>query len=886
MQNKTYTYEEAMKASAEYFNETQTDDKLVASTFINKYALRDRDGNLLEKTPSDLHNRLAAEFARIEKAKFKNPMTQEEIFCYFDHFQKIIPQGGPMTGIGNNQQYISLANCFVISSPKDSYSSIMTADQQLVQISKRRGGVGMDLSNLRPTGTSVNNAARTSTGAVSFMKRFSNSIREVAQNGRRGALLLSISIHHPESVILLADGVKPEPIIIPADPENNMPEIHTTTEFYNPSIPDFATIKYNKKEITGANVSIRLTDEFLNAVAKGTKFEQRWPVDSPNPIYKKMVDARKVWKKIIHAAWQMGEPGLLFWNRIISESPADCYSSLGFSTQCTNPCGELPLSPGDSCRLIALNLLTYVKDPYTPKSAFDYEGFSKDVAIAQRLGDDLIDLEIESIKRIISKIENDPEDEETKAVELNLWKKILETCSKGRRTGTGTTALGDTFAALGLKYGSEASIKEADKIYRTLKLACYRSSVEMAKELGAFPVWDPSLEKNNPFLLRIKDEDPQLYMDMQKYGRRNISILTLAPGGTISMMSQTTSGVEPLFNMKYQRRKKINPNDKGVRVDIVDGTGDSWQFFDVNHKQIEEWSKVTGEKDIEKSPWFGSCITEIHWKNRVQLQAKIGLHIDHSISSTVNLPENTSETKVAEIYEEAWKSGCKGITIYRENCRSGVLVNKPSEADCGKCDSATEDLRKAIESRPATIMTSSSPRRPKVLKCDIYRTKVGKEEWLFFVGLWENGLPFEIFGGSPKGFKIPKKFTTGWIEKDGVKDGRTTYDLILGDLENEDEKLVFENIAKRFEKYDKGTFTRCISLILRHGIPIKHLNEQLIKDPEGDLFSFSNAIARVLKKYISEGEKSGLRCSNCGSENVIYRNGCPSCKNCAWSACS
>jgi ribonucleoside-diphosphate reductase alpha chain len=625
---------------------------LSSSCFLNKYGLRDTDHNLLEPTPHKMHVRIAKELARIEKNKFKQPLTHKQIFSYLDRFEHIIPQGSPMFGIGNPYQLVSLSNCFVIESPHDSYGGIHKTDEELTQISKRRGGVGLDISTLRPSGCITRNAARTSTGAVTFASRYSNSIREVAQNGRRGALLISMSVHHPD-------------------------------------IMEFIHAKSDLKKITGANISVRLTDEFLNAIEQGIVYEQRWPVDSANPQISRMVDACEIWDQIIYNAWAHAEPGLLFWDNIIRESPADCYADFGFGTQSTNPCAELPLCPYDSCRLLILNLFGCTVHPFTKNAYFDYDRFYNNAQVAQRLMDDIIDLEIESIDKIINKVKHDPEPEDIKIRELNLWNKVRYMCEIGRRTGTGITALGDVFAALGIRYGSEESIHITDKIYRTLKLGCYRSSVDMAKELGAFKIYDPKLELDNPFINRIKEEDYGLWKEMQKYGRRNIALLTTAPCGTSSMLASlkrkyfgTTSGIEPVYTISHNRRKKINADDFTSQVDFVDDSGDKWQEFDVYHSGVKLWMDITGETDITKSPYYDSEADKIDWINRVRLQAVAHRHVDHSMSSTINLPEHTPPKVVSDIYTTAWKSGCKGITVYRDKCRSGVLNKKPKCQSC------------------------------------------------------------------------------------------------------------------------------------------------------------------------------------------------------------
>lgn len=898
MQKKTFTEAEVKAATLEYFE----GNTLAADAFVNKYALRDGDGNYLEKTPDDMHWRMANEFARIEKDKFKTPLTAAQIYEYFKDFKRIIPQGSPMYGIGNPYQYISVANCFVVPPPFDSYAGICQTDQQIVQICKRRGGVGWDLSNLRPSNSPVQNAARTSTGMLTFAERFSNSIREVAQNGRRGASMQSLSVHHPE-------------------------------------ILGFAKIKRDKKLVTGSNISIRLSDEFLKAVEDNAEYQLRWPVDSKKPTISSMISARKVWSEITSNAHFMGEPGLLFWDTIIRESVADCYAKFGFGSTSTNPCSEIILANYDSCRLLLLNLWTYVNDPFTANAKFDHVRFHADAVIAQRLMDDLVDIEAECIRRIIGKINADPEPTDVKRIELELWQSVLQVCLDGRRTGTGVTALGDTLAALNLKYDSDESIKVTAETYKTLKLASYRSSVDMAKEIGAFKVWDHNLEKDNPFLLRLKAEAPDIWEDMKKYGRRNIALLTTAPAGSVSILAQTTSGIEPEFKLSYTRRRKVSvdldpydfPSDnpivnpqtveevakafvalgasiserpkydfdfvafraaakeKGVQIDFVDPKGDFWQEYlvEADRPPIRLWKKVTGKTNLAESPWFGACANDLDWKQRVKLQAAAQQHVCHAISSTLNLPADVAVEKVAEIYETAWKMGVKGVTVYRDGCRTGVMLDKPEEG-CLDCDEASKDLVTSLGSgadRIKEIVHTTAPRRPKHLPCDIHRSRVEGKDWLFLVGLL-NGMPYEVWGGHSKNFEIPKKYKTGWITKDGVEEKRTMYDLCIGSIDDEDERIVFRNIGKLLDKYDKGPFTRVISWGLRHGAPIRFLCETVVKDDESDLHSFSRVLARIMKKYIADGEKAGGACPSCSGTDIVYRNGCPACMTCQWTTCS
>lgn len=826
-------YNAALELSKQYFN----GDELAGRVFLDKYALRDNEQNLLEKTPEDMHHRIASEFARIEKGKFKKPLTENTLMEMFRGFSRIVPQGSPMYGIGNRFQFISLSNCYVVDPPLDSYGGICKTDQQLVQISKRRGGNGTDISLLRPNKAPTKNAARTSTGIIPFMRRFSNSIREVGQEGRRGALMLTISVHHPE-------------------------------------VEAFATIKNDDKEVTGANISIRLTDEFLGAVAEGVEYEQRWPCTPEDakklgvnfPVISRKVDARKVWRTIIESAWKRAEPGLLFWDNILRESIPDCYADLGFKTVSTNPCSEIPLSPLDSCRLLLLNIYGYVRNPFTKEAYFDYTAFYEDAQVAQRLMDDLVDLEIECIDRIIAKIGKDPEPADVKHAEIELWKGIKKACIDGRRTGTGITGLGDTLAALNVRYGSPGSIEVTDRIYKTLKFGAYRASVDMAKELGPFPIWDAKREKENPFLNRIKDEtitltDGQvvsgkdIYNDMQKHGRRNIALLTTAPAGTVSTLTQTTSGIEPAFKLSYVRRKKVNPSDVNARVDYKDAIGDSWQEFTIYHHKVEDWMKITGETDLTKSPWWGCCAGDLDWEKRVQLQAVANKHVDHAISSTINLPETVTVEKVAEIYEAAWRAGCKGITVYRDNCRSGVLVAKKEEK------------------KKDQISKTDAPPRPKVLPCDVYHVKVKGNEYFVLVGMLGND-PYEVFAG--RNGSIPKAVKKGEIEK--LQRGK--YQARF------DDGTIFESVSDHCEDWEEA-ICRLTSTGLRHGARIDFIVQQLEKIPGPDMLAFYKALARALKKYIPDGTKvSGEVCQTCGAASLVRQEGCVRCMNCAWTKCS
>jgi ribonucleoside-diphosphate reductase alpha chain len=823
----TYTFEESFQSSVEYFN----GDELAAKVFVDKYALRDIEGNLHEKTPSDMFRRVAKEFARIEKKKFKKPMTEDEIFNLMDGFNHIIPQGSPLFGIGNDYQFVTLSNCYLLDVPEDSYSSILLVDHQLVNISKRRGGVGIDLSKLRPVGATTRNAARSSTGVPSWMERYSNSIREVGQAGRRGALMLTLSIHHPD-------------------------------------ILQFATIKNDPTKVTGANISVRLTKEFLKAVQKDEEYELRFPVDykerNIKPLVSTMVKAREVWKTIINSAWKRAEPGLLMWDNVTENTPADCYDE--YKSQGTNPCSEINLSPLDSCRLMVINLFSYVTNPFTDKAAFDFDKFAKHAAITQRLMDDLVDLESEKINQIIAKIKADPESDEIKAEELRLWHRIKKNNDEGRRTGTGITALGDTLAALGIKYGSDESIKVTESIYKTLKLAAYESSVDMAEELGHFKVYDAEKEKNCPFIKRIASENPALYKRMVKHGRRNIALTTTAPVGSISLLTRTTSGVEPLFTLQtYTRRKKVNPTDKNARVDFTDANGDKWQNYTVMHPKAKLWSDVTGNADLSKSPWAGSTSSEISWTARVHLQAAAQKHVCHAISSTINLPEEATEEQIAEIYTTAFTSGCKGITVYRDKCRDGVLVKEEKKKEV-----PLDPTEVKMEQR---IIKTHAPKRPQSLVSDVHHIKVTGQEYFVIVGLWTDGTPYEIFAG--KNGHLSKDIKRGEVIKN--KRGHYTFTF--------DNGKVFDNISKHVTD-DQEAITRLLSSNLRHGADISFLVHQLEK-VNGRMDGFSKALARALKKYIQNGTKvHGETCPSCGSVSMERREGCVTCMSCGNSKCS
>ena len=797
-----------MSDSLEYF----CGNELPASVVDDKYLLRNCQNELVEKSPDDMHHRLAKNLARIEASKFREPYSEEYIFSLLKDFGYIIPQGGSMSGIGSDA-YVTLSNCYVIEPPLDSYAGIHFTDEQITQISKRRGGVGTDISHIRPDGASTSNAARSSSGIVPFCERFSNSIREVGQNGRRGALMLTISVHHPQ-------------------------------------IKDFCKMKMDKKSVTGANVSVRLTDEFMNAVENGEKYELRFPVDSPTPEISEWVDAREMWDTIISCAWERAEPGLLFWDLILSESPADCYAALGFLTISTNPCSELGMCFLDSCRLLLANLFAFVKNPFKKNAYFDFDAFKGISYVAQRLMDDIVDLELECIERIIQKVAEDPEPIEVKDREINLWHKIKDKCEQGRRTGTGPTGLADAIAAVGLRYGSDESIQFVDLVYKTMKLGCYRASVDMAKEIGPFPIWDALLEKNNPFLLRIRQEDPVLYEDMQKYGRRNIALLTTAPAGTTSILAGprpyfgTSSGIEPLFTDEpYIRRKKITPSIVGARVDFVDDMGDKWTNYPVFHSKLQMWLDTTGDTDYKKSPYHGCCANDLDWKQRVKLQAAAQKHIDHSISSTINVPKNTPKEKIAEIYETAWRSKCKGITVYRDECRDGVLIKN----DDGPKKNATK--------------------RPKDLPCEIYRLTLNKEPVSVIIGLYE-GKPYEVFAFTKE---VPKHFDEGKIHK--IKRGHY---VLKPPVINDGFTL---SLATETEE----AFSRMVSTLLRHGTELSFVVHQLEKANYG----FARAIARALKKFIRDGAAvHGEECENCKASGLVRQEGCVTCRACGWSKCS
>ena len=831
----TYSHDEAVDASIGYFN----GDELAARVWANKYALKDSFGNLYEKTPDDMHRRLAREIHRVE-LKYKNPLPEELIYNVLKDFRYIVPQGGPMTGIGNDYQIASLSNCFVIGNDgkSDSYGGIMKIDQEQVQLMKRRGGVGHDLSHIRPKGTPVLNSALTSTGVVPFMERYSNSTREVAQDGRRGALMLSISIKHPDS-------------------------------------GKFIDAKLESGKVTGANVSVKLTDDFMNAVESQGHFRQQYPVVSDNPKFVKDIDAGELWTKIIHNAWKSAEPGVLFWDTIIKESVPDCYADLGFATVSTNPCGEIPLCPYDSCRLLAINLYSYVADPFTKKAKFNFDLYKEHVGLAQRMMDDIIDLELEKIDFILSKIDADPESNELKHVEKNLWKNIREKSEEGRRTGIGITAEGDMLAGLGLRYGSDEATNFSVEVHKTLALEAYKSSTYLAKERGAFTIYDSEREKNNPFILRMKDADPVMYNNMVKFGRRNIALLTIAPTGTTSLMTQTTSGIEPIFSVFYKRRRKVNPNDKDVKVTFKDEVGDSWEEFNVFHHKFVDWLKLNGYDSnkvnrmsdeeiteiIAKSPYNKASANDVDWIAKVRMQGAIQKWVDHSISVTINLPAEAKEELVSELYLTAWKSGCKGATVYRDGSRNGVLI-------AGKNEIRTEKLK-----------------RPKVLDCDVIRFNFNEEKWVAFVGLKE-GRPYEIFTGlaDEEIFPIPKTIIKGKIIKMRMDDGKTRYDFQYTDKYGY--KKTIEGLSHMF-KPEFWNYAKLISGVLRHEMPIADVVSlvQSLKLDSESINNWKSGVERALKKYIPNGTKAKGKCGECGSHNLVYEEGCLICKDCGSSKC-
>ena len=847
MERQTYTYDEAFEASLQYFK----GDELAARVWVNKYAVKDSFGNIFEKSPEDMHWRIANEVARIE-AKYKNGLNAQQLYELLDHFKYIVPQGSPMTGIGNDFQVASLSNCFVIGidGAADSYGGIIRIDEEQVQLMKRRGGVGHDLSHIRPKGSPVKNSALTSTGLVPFMERYSNSTREVAQDGRRGALMLSVSIKHPDSEA-------------------------------------FIDAKMTEGKVTGANVSVKLDDAFMQAAVNGTPYKQQYPVDSDQPVFTKDIDASALWKKIVHNAWKSAEPGVLFWDTIIRESVPDCYADLGYRTVSTNPCGEIPLCPYDSCRLLAINLYSYVVNPYTKEAYFDFDLFKKHVALAQRIMDDIIDLELEKIEKIIAKIDSDPESEEVKEAEKHLWEKIYKKSGQGRRTGVGITAEGDMLAAMGLRYGTEEATEFSEQVHKTIALEAYRSSVNMAKERGAFAIYDSEREKNNPFINRLKEADPELYEEMKKYGRRNIACLTIAPTGTTSLMTQTTSGIEPVFMPLYKRRRKVNPNDPQTHVDFVDETGDAFEEYIVFHHKFVEWMTVNGydptkrytqeeiDKLVEKSPYYKATSNDVDWLMKVKMQGRIQKWVDHSISVTINLPNDVDEALVNRLYVEAWRSGCKGCTVYRDGSRSGVLLSTKKDKKDKK-----EELPPC---KPPTVVEV----RPKVLEAEVVRFQNNKEKWVAFVGLLD-GHPYEIFTGlqdDEEGISLPKSVTTGRIIKNIDEEGNKRYDF---QFENKrGYKTTIEGLSEKFNK-EYWNYAKLISGVLRWRMPIDRvikLVDSLQLDSE-NINTWKNGVERALKKYVTDGTSAeGQKCPNCGNETLVYQEGCLICKTCGTSRC-
>ena len=836
-EKKIYSHEEAVNASREYFR----GDDLAARVWANKYALKDSYGNLYEKTPDDMHRRLASEICRVER-KYRNPLPEEVIYNTLKDFKYIIPQGGPMTGIGNDFQIASLSNCFVIGNEgtSDSYGGIMKIDQEQVQLMKRRGGVGHDLSHIRPKGSPVLNSALTSTGVVPFMERYSNSTREVAQDGRRGALMLSISIKHPDA-------------------------------------ESFIDAKLESGKVTGANVSVKINDEFMQAVAEKKSFRQQYPIDSPNPRYVHDIDATKLWEKIVHNAWQSAEPGVLFWDTIKRESVPDCYADLGYNTVSTNPCGEIPLCPYDSCRLLAINLFSYVKNPFTPQAEYDMELFREHVGLAQRIMDDIIDLELEKIDAILAKIGGDPEIDELKRVELNLWRNIRHKTEEGRRTGIGITAEGDMLAAMGLRYGSPEANSFAVEVQKTLAVEAYKASTYLAMERGPFKIYDAAREANNPFIQRLREADPVLYENMVKHGRRNIALLTIAPTGTTSLMSQTTSGIEPVFMPYYKRRRKVNPNDKDVNITFVDEVGDSWEEYLVFHHKLIDWLRINGydpdmmktmsdteiDEIVAKSPYYKASANDVDWVSKVKMQGAIQKWVDHSISVTINLPADVKEEMVSELYLTAWREGCKGVTVYRDGSRTGVLVAAKNENN---------------------RETGDRPRRPKTLECDIIRFNNNDEKWIAFVGLLD-GTPYEIFTGltDEETMVIPKTITKGKIIKVKDEDG-TRYDFQYTDRYGY--KITMGGLSRAFNP-EFWNYAKLISGVLRLGMPINDvvsLVQSLRLDSES-INNWKNGVERALKKYIPNGTKAKGKCTECKSVNLVYEEGCLTCKDCGHSKC-
>lgn len=844
-ETETYTFDEAYAASLDYF----TGDELAAKVWVNKYALKDAYGNIYEQSPADMHRRLAREIARVER-KYPNPLTEDQLFELFDHFRYIVPQGSPMTGIGNDHQIASLSNCFVIGveGNADSYGAVIRIDEEQVQLMKRRGGVGHDLSHIRPKGSPVKNSALTSTGLVPFMERYSNSTREVAQDGRRGALMLTVSIKHPDA-------------------------------------ESFIDAKMTEGKVTGANVSVKIDDEFMKAVVNDTPYRQQYPIAGPDPMVKKDISARSLWKKIIHNAWKSAEPGVLFWDTILRESVPDTYADLGFRTVSTNPCGEIPLCPYDSCRLLAINLYSYVVNPFTPDAHFDFDLFKKHVGLAQRIMDDIIDLESEKIDKILEKIDSDPEADEIKRAERELWQRIRRKTLMGRRTGVGITAEGDMLAALNLRYGTEEATDVAEEIQKTLALAAYSSSVELARDRGAFEIYDAEREKNNPFIARLREADPALYERMTKFGRRNIACLTIAPTGTTSLMTQTTSGIEPVFLPVYKRRRKVNPNDTDVHIDYVDETGDAFEEYVVFHHKFVTWMMANGYPAAKKytsaeiddmiahSPYYKATSNDVDWVQKVKMQGRIQRWVDHSISVTINLPNDVSEDLVDQLYVEAWRSGCKGCTVYRDGSRAGVLI------------SAEDKKKKKEETKmvPPQIVST----RPAELDADVVKFQNNREKWIAFVGLL-NGRPYEIFTGladDEEGIMLPKTVEKGSIIKSYDSDGRKHYDFQFKNKRGF--KMTLEGLDSKFEP-EYWNYAKLISGVLRYGMPITQVIK-LVQEMElnnESINTWKNGVARALKKYLPNGtEVKGQECPNCGSETLVYQEGCLLCANCGATEC-
>ena len=849
VESKSYTYDEAFQSSLEYFK----GDELAARVWVNKYALKDSFGNIYEKNPDDMHMRLATEIARIER-NYPNPLSVEKLMELFRNFKYVVPQGSPMSGIGNNYQIGSLSNCFVIGMEgnADSYGGVMKIDEEQVQLMKRRGGVGHDLSHIRPKGSPVKNSALTSTGLVPFMERYSNSTREVAQDGRRGALMLSVSIKHPDS-------------------------------------ESFIDAKMTEGKVTGANVSVRITDDFMQAAIDGRPYIQQYPIDGDNPMVTKEVDAQAIWKKIVHNAWKSAEPGVLFWDTIERESIPDCYADLGFRTISTNPCGEIPLCPYDSCRLLAINLYSYVVNPFTPNAYFDYDLFREHVMLAQRIMDDIIDLEMEKIDRILDKIHSDPESEEIKRTETQLWEKIRAKTLKGRRTGVGTTAEGDMIAAMGLRYGTEEATAFSEGVHKTLALAAYRSSVEMARERGAFEVYDAHREEKNPFINRLREADPQLYDDMVKWGRRNIACLTIAPTGTTSLMTQTTSGIEPVFMPVYRRRRKENPNDADVRVDYIDESGDAFEEYLVYHHKFVTWMQMNGyevrnnytqseiDEIISRSPYYKATSNDIDWIQKVRMQGRVQKWVDHSISVTINLPADVTEELVGDLYVEAWRCGCKGCTVYREGSRSGVLIAVQKEAK--------KEKEKEVALQSAGVPGDMV--RPTELEADVVRFQNNREKWIAFIGL-KDGKPYEIFTGladDDDGISIPKNITKGKIIKAYDENGNKHYDFQFRNKRGY--KTTIEGLSEKFNP-EYWNYAKLISGVLRYGMPIEQVLKLVgsLQLNSENINTWKNGVERALKKYMPNGASaSGQKCPKCGQETLVYQEGCLICTSCGTSKC-